>query len=58
MKRPTIDAALPEQLLLEQLHDNLLFRWFVGLSPDNSIWHLNTQGLRATSSIPKTVTAC
>lgn len=22
------------QLLLEQLHCNLLFRWFVGLSPD------------------------
>jgi Transposase domain (DUF772) len=32
----------PEQLLLEQLHDNLLFRWFVGLSPDDPIWHPTT----------------
>jgi transposase len=24
-----------ERLLLEQLHYNLLFRWFVGLSPDD-----------------------
>ena len=31
-----------ERLLLEQLHDNLLFRWFVGLSPDDPIWHLTT----------------
>jgi hypothetical protein len=32
-------------LLLEQLHYNLLFRWFVGLSPDNPIypiWHPTT----------------
>ena len=28
-----------ERLLLEQLHYNLLFRWFVGLSPDDPIWH-------------------
>jgi hypothetical protein len=28
-----------ERLLLEQLNDNLLFRWFVGLSPDDPIWH-------------------
>jgi len=28
-----------ERLLLEQLHDNVLFRWFVGLSPDDPIWH-------------------
>ena len=27
-----------ERLLLEQLHYNLLFRWFVGLSPDDPIW--------------------
>ena len=26
-----------ERLLLEQLHYNLLFRWFVGLSPDDPI---------------------
>jgi len=29
-----------ERLLLEQLHYNLLFRWFVRLSPDDPIWHL------------------
>jgi len=23
----------------EQLHDNLLLCWFVGLSPDDPIWH-------------------
>ncbi len=28
-----------ERLLLEQLDYNLLFRWFVGLSPDDSVWH-------------------
>jgi len=27
-----------ERLLLEQLDYNLLFRWFVGLSPDDPIW--------------------
>ncbi len=27
-----------ERLLLEQLHYNLLFRLFVGLSPDDPIW--------------------
>jgi transposase len=26
-------------LLFEQLNYNLLFRWFVGLSPDDPIWH-------------------
>jgi transposase len=26
-------------LLLEQLNYNLLFRWFVGLSQDDPIWH-------------------
>jgi transposase len=29
-------------LLLEQFHDNLLFRWFVELSPDDPIWHPTT----------------
>jgi transposase len=29
-----------ERLLLDQLHYNLLFRWFVGLSPDDLIWLL------------------
>ncbi len=31
-----------ERLLLEQLHYNLLFRWFVGRSPDDPIWHPTT----------------
>ena len=31
-----------ERLLLDQLHYNLLFRWFVGLSPDDPIWHPTT----------------
>jgi transposase len=31
-----------ERLLLEQLNYNLLFRWFVGLSPNDPIWHPNT----------------
>ncbi len=35
-------AIRSERLLLEQLHYNLLFRWFVGLSPDDPIWHPTT----------------
>ena len=31
-----------ERLLLEQRYYNLLFRWFVGLSPDDPIWHPTT----------------
>jgi hypothetical protein len=31
-----------ERLLLEQLHYNLLFCWFVRLSPDDPIWHPTT----------------
>src|SRR5262245_437657 len=27
-----------ERLLMEQLHYNLLFRWFVGLSMDDRVW--------------------
>lgn len=27
-----------ERLLMEQLDYNLLFRWFVGLSPDDAVW--------------------
>ena len=44
-----------ERVLLEQLHYNLLFRWFVGLSPDDAIWHPTTYGLRPTASTPKIV---
>jgi transposase len=28
-----------ERLLIEQLQYNLLFRWFVGLSMDDAVWH-------------------
>jgi hypothetical protein len=29
-------------MLIEQLDHNLLFRWFVGLSPDDPCWHHTT----------------
>jgi transposase len=47
-----------ERMLIEQLDDNLLLRWFVGLNPDDPVWHPTTYGLRPTSSKPKTVTGC
>ena len=28
-----------ERLLMEELDDNLLFRWFVGLHMDDPVWH-------------------
>ena len=28
-----------ERMLIEQLDSNLLFRWFVGLNPDDPAWH-------------------
>ena len=31
-----------ERLLLEQLHHILLYRWFVGLCPDDPTWHPTT----------------
>jgi transposase len=31
-----------ERLLMEQLDDNLLFRWFVGLNMDDPIWNPST----------------
>jgi transposase len=31
-----------ERLLMEQLHDNLRFRWFVGLNMDDPIWDPST----------------
>jgi transposase len=31
-----------ERQLIEQLHYNLLFRWFVGLSPDDPVWDATT----------------
>jgi transposase len=31
-----------ERMLIEQLDDNLLFRWCVGLNPDDPVWHPTT----------------
>jgi transposase len=31
-----------ERMLMEQLDYNLLFRWFVGLNPDDPVWHSTT----------------
>src|SRR5262245_27761872 len=31
-----------ERLLMEQLDDNLLFRWFVGLNMDDLVWDPST----------------
>jgi transposase len=31
-----------ERLLMGQRHNNLLIRWFLGLSPDDPIWNLTT----------------
>ncbi len=31
-----------ERLLMEELHYNLLFRWFVGLDMDDPVWHPTT----------------
>ena len=31
-----------ERLLMEQLDYNLLFRWFVGMSMDDTVWHPTT----------------
>ncbi|QNI65563.1 hypothetical protein SynA1544_02922 [Synechococcus sp. A15-44] len=31
-----------ERMLMEQLDYNLLFRWFVGLNPDDPVWHPTT----------------
>ena len=35
----TIDGIRSERMLMEQLDYNLLFRWFVGLNPDDPVWH-------------------
>jgi transposase len=32
------DGVRSERQLMEQLNYNLLFRWFVGLSPDDAVW--------------------
>ena len=31
-----------ERLLMEELNDNLLFRWFVGVNMDAPVWHPTT----------------
>ncbi len=31
-----------ERMLIEQLDYNLLFSWFVGLNPDDPVWHATT----------------
>jgi transposase len=31
-----------ERLLIEQLHYNMLFRWFVGINMDEAVWHPTT----------------
>jgi transposase len=31
-----------ERQLMEQLDDNLLYRWFVGLAPDDAVWDATT----------------
>jgi transposase len=31
-----------ERMLMEQLDYNLLFRWFIGLNPDDPVWHPTT----------------
>src|SRR5690349_766604 len=31
-----------ERQLIEQLNYNLLFRWFVGLAPDDKVWDATT----------------
>ena len=31
-----------ERLLMEELNDNLLFRWFIGLNMDDPVWHPTT----------------
>src|SRR5207247_9521229 len=36
--RQLLYSVRSERQLMEQLHDNLLFRWFVGLSMDEPVW--------------------
>jgi len=37
-RRPTLFTIRSEWQLMEQLNYNLLFRWFVGLNPDDAVW--------------------
>ncbi len=52
-----------ERMLIEQLDYNLLFRWFVGLNPDDPIWHpttftKNLDRLSMRSSWPSSLNCC
>ena len=49
-----------ERLLMEELNDNLLFRWFVGLNMDDPVWHpttftKNRDRLRRAMSPPRSL---
>ncbi len=44
-----------ERLLMEELNDTLLFRWFVGLNMDDPVWH-PPRGMRAITSVSETET--
>lgn len=51
-----------ERQLMEQLNYNLLYRWFVGLSPDDKVWVAesfgkNRERLEAYDLMPKFMTA-
>jgi transposase len=39
---PVLYTVRSERLLIEQLDDNMLFRWFVGLNRDHPIWDAST----------------
>jgi transposase len=39
---PAIYGIRSERMLIEPLDYNLLFRWFVGLNPDDPVWHPST----------------
>ena len=41
-----------ERMLMEQLDCNLLFRWFIGLNPDDPVWRL------APAHSPRTEIGC
>lgn len=43
-------SACSERMLVEQIDDNLLLRWFVGLGMDDAAWNMR--------SFPRTVTGC
>jgi transposase len=44
-----------ERMLMEQLDYNLLFRWFVGLNMDDSVWDVTVFGHRKPPGNPQHV---